>query len=141
MRSFPDNKGRQWSLSLNVFSAKRVKSETGVDLLDMDSLTAKLADSYTLAEVLWSMISKDAEAINVDAEEFGSSLSGDEVELATNALLEEIIDFFPLPRRKILIKALEKSRELVTAMTNQAETMMDNMTLGDLSGPAPASSE
>ncbi len=141
MRSFKDKKGREWSLELNVISAKRVKSDTGVDLLDMESLSDKLADTYTLVEVLWSMIRKQAEALNVDAEGFGKSLDGDSIELATDALLEEVTDFFPSSRRKILKKALAKSRELVAVMTDQADKMMDEMTLGDLSGLVPESSE
>ena len=141
MRSFSDGKKREWNLELNVISAKRVKSDTGVDLLDMESLSDKLADTYILVDVLWSMIRKQAEALNVDDEDFGASLAGDSIELATTALLEEVIEFFPLPRRKILFKALAKSKELVAAMTNQADKIMSEMTLGDLSGHVQESSE
>ena len=65
MRKFKDGKGREWSLSMNVMSAKRVKNETGVDLLNMESLSADLDDVYKLVDVLWSMVSKQAEKLDM----------------------------------------------------------------------------
>ena len=140
MHEFSDNLGRNWRLALNVASARRVRNETGVNLLEVEQLTKELADPFTLFDVLWHLVSEQAAAAEVSPEQFGESLTGDAVELATMALLEEIIDFFPQRRRMILKKAFAKSLELDKAMTDHATAQVEKLTLGDLSGALPASS-
>ena len=140
MHKFTDNDGHEWGISLNSWTAREVKEKTGVDLLDMESLTTKLADTYTLVNVLWVLVSKEAGERGTTDEDFGRSLAGDQVEDATNAMLEEIIDFFPQSRRPILRKALEKANLLTQEMTKAGMEAMDKMTLGDLSGLVAASS-
>ena len=136
MRKFTDSTGRDWELSVNVMTATRVKDQTGVDLLDLEALSGTLGNVYTLVNVLWILVSKQAEKLGVDDESFGASLAGDAIEAATDSLMEEIINFFPLQRRKVLTMALEKSKSLLTAMTEQAEARIQKLTVGDLSGVA-----
>ena len=141
MHKFTGNDGHEWGISLNSWTAREVKKATGVDLLDLETLTAKLADAYVLVDVLWVMVRKEAEAAGIADEEFGRSLAGDAIEAATAAMLEEIIDFFPQPRRPVLRKALEKANLLTEEMTRAATEAMDRLTLGDLSSLVAASSD
>jgi hypothetical protein len=48
-------------------------------------------------------------------------LSGDVIDQATTALLEELIDFFPQRRRAILRQAWEKVKTLKSRLEDQAE--------------------
>ena len=44
MHKFTGNDGHEWGISLNSWTAREVKKATGVDLLDLETLTAKLAE-------------------------------------------------------------------------------------------------
>jgi len=113
MRTFNDNAGRTWTVTVNVDAIKRVRSLLGVDLLGI--LDGKLienlaADPVLLCDVLYALVKPEADARGVPDEDFGRAMAGDAVDHATTALLEELVDFFPLAKRRLLRKALEKLR-------------------------------
>ena len=120
MRSFKDNEGRDWLVAVNVATVKRVRAECGVDLASAtepnaengESPLERLAgDPVLLVDVLYSLCRKQAEKRGVDDEAFGTAIAGDSVAAAADALMEAIVDFFPNPRRKLLMKALTEARE------------------------------
>jgi hypothetical protein len=59
-------------------------------------------------------------------EEFGRSMAGDAIDFATTALLEELVDFFPRDRRRLLSKALEKLKKLTGMAIAAVETRLDS---------------
>lgn len=128
MRTFKDEKGRPWEISINVGTVKAVKTEAGVDLLDIDdgSTFSKLADDpIRLGDVLWVLVRKQCEAAGVSDEEFGAALAGDSLEDAVNALMEEVVDFFRRPQRELLRKMLAKGRQVQEKQQAEATRKME----------------
>ena len=121
MKTFTDNTGRTWTLSVTVGTIKRVRALCGVDLaniITMESgktpnvglLERLAADPVLLVDVLFAVCKPEADAKGITDEEFGRAMAGDAIELAATALLDEIIDFFPEAKRKVFRKILDASR-------------------------------
>jgi len=165
MKSFTDNETRTWTLTINVNAVKRVRSLVDVDLmrvLDGDLLERLVGDPVLLCDVIFALVRPEADSKNVTDEDFGRSMAGDAIDRATQALLEELVDFFPEGRRKVLAKALERFKVLESKALALAETRLDDPQLeqrieaclradthrqaelasmpGSASGSAPASS-
>lgn len=127
MRIFKDNKGKTWTVEVNVLTIKKIRAHCNVNLLDVldlnqgaDSLLAKLADDpVLLADILYAICVPEQDQ-NADTEAaFMTAIAGDVVDQATWALMEEIADFFPKAKGAVLRKVLEiaKVQELKTAAT------------------------
>ena len=121
MKSFTDNAGRTWMVTVNVAAIKRVRALCGVDLnaiVEMDEknnpstrLLERLStDPVLLVDVLYAVCKNEADAQGITDEEFGMAMAGDAIELATTALLDEVIDFFPEAKRRVFRKILDASR-------------------------------
>jgi len=123
MHSFTDRQGQSWNLDLNISSAKQVRAATEVDLLNVDDgrlFAGVLTDSAKLADVLFVLCQAQAAERNISDEAFGRALAGDSIEAAADALLAEIIAFYPGHKRAALTAALAKMRSLETRMVNAA---------------------
>jgi hypothetical protein len=154
MKTFKDNAGRAWSVQINVDALKRVRSLLDVDLLEV--LEGKLIDRLSgdpvfLCDVLYAVVKPEADAQKVSDEDFGRAMGGDALDGATAALLEELVDFFPQGRRKVLRKAMDKlgvfqAKALAVAEQRLAGPELDAQfeaalaELGGSSGGSPASS-
>ena len=154
MKTFKDNAGRVWTIAINVATLKRVKGLIKVDLLEV--LEGKLierlmADPVLLVDVVYAVCKPEADAAGVTDEQFGQAMAGDAIELATTALLEELIDFFPSRRdreraKKVLAMAwnmVDKAQNLMDAKLDSPETqrMLEEAleSIGGSSGSSPAS--
>lgn len=132
MKTFTDNAGRSWTITINVEAIKRVRSLINVDLLEAVEgklLERLVADPVLLCDTLYALCKPQADQQNIPDEEFGRSMAGDAIELATAALLEELVDFFPKDRRRLLGKALAKLRKLEQMAIGAAEERIDSDTL------------
>ena len=120
MKSFTDNLGRTWTLVVNVATIKRVRALCGVDLnaiIEVEDgkpetrLLEKLStDPVLLVDVLYAVCQPECDRKKVTDEDFGSAMAGDAIDLATSALLDEIIDFFPDAKRQAFRKILSATR-------------------------------
>lgn len=121
MKTFNDNTGRSWTLSVTVGTIKRVRALCGVDLANIITLEAgkqpkvdlleRLAsDPVLLVDVLYAVCKPEADTRNISDEEFGRAMAGDAIEFATAALLDEVIDFFPEAKRRVFRKILDATR-------------------------------
>ena len=128
MRTFKDNAGRTWGVTLNVLQMKRIRAHLGIDLVNVITLDAggkvkvdlvdRIAnDPCLLVDILWVCVEGEAKAAGVTDEEFGRSLAGESIEEATRAFLDELVDFFPGAKRLFLKKAVELSRKFGGEMT------------------------
>ena len=101
MKSFTDNTGRTWTLAVTVGTIKRVRALCDVDLANIITIDAgttpkvdlleKLgSDPVLLVDVLYAAVKPEADAKGVTDEEFGRAMSGDAIEMATTALLDEV---------------------------------------------------
>ena len=115
MKNFVDVAGRVWVVDVNVATIKRVRSLAGVNLLEVvegDLIERLSGDPILLADVLYAICQPQALRDNVADEQFGEALAGDAISLATTALLESLVAFFPEPRRRLLEKAAAKYRQV-----------------------------
>lgn len=129
MKTFSDNAGRTWTVTVNVDTVKRVKSLLNVNLLEAVEgklLERLICDPVLLCDVIYAVCKPQADAQNVSDENFGKAMAGDSIELATTALLEELCDFFPQARRALLRKALGKLRKLESMALTVAEQRLDS---------------
>jgi len=125
MKTFRDAQGREWSLTINVASLKRVNDALGLDLtqiVDPDSdVVAKLTgDMFLLFECLCTLLQPQLDQHDVSPEAFGESLDEESTEKAATALFEAIIDFFREDRRMLLKRAFSKVQTAVSRRETQA---------------------
>lgn len=152
MKSFKDNSGRTWNLSVDVSAIKRVRSLIDVDLLSIADGKGKVLeqlvdDPIVLCDVIYCLCKPEADAKDVTDEDFGRAMGGDALGDATNALLEDLVNFFPKPKRDLLDKALRKLRSLQEMAQDIASKKLDSPELeaemkallkfGDSSGSLP----
>jgi hypothetical protein len=129
MKTFKDNAGRTWTVDVNIATVKRVKSLLKIDLLDV--VEGKLLDELSLnpvllCDVVYAICKPDADKQNIDDEQFGYAMAGDAVELATTALLEELVDFFPDAKRRVLRKAMNKFKRVQMKALDVADKHLED---------------
>ena len=127
MKVFKDNQNRPWTIVVNVATVKRVRSLLDINLLDVVKLDKKdkpnidlleqlARDPVLLCDVIYCICKPDADAQNISDEDFGMAMSGDAIEHATTALLEELVDFFPEAKRLVLRKLMNAGEKVKTRM-------------------------
>jgi len=165
MRTFNDNAGRTWSLTLSVWTVKKVRDLLGVDLLDLGGESATgssdkkpgllfrlIADPVLLVDVLYVVFKDQADSAGITDEQFGRAMGGDAIDAATKAFLEELADFTPSPRdraraRKVIATTwamIDKAQDVLDARAEKdlpAAVEALTRTLGSSFGSSPDSSE
>ena len=136
MKSFTDNTGRAWTLVVNVATIKRVRALCGVDLNSIVEVedgkpSAKLlerlsGDPVLLVDVLYAVCKPECDQRGVSDEDFGAAMAGDSVEAATDALLDEVIDFFPETKRRAFRKILSASRRFGEAAKRRLAELLED---------------
>jgi len=136
MHFFLDNKNRRWELVVNVPTMTRVKQLLHVDLTQMFKdkceLLVRLSEDFELlVNVLYVLCEKQCTAANVTDEDFGAALVGDPLGNAHEALMQAVIDFFPMSSRremaqKILGKAKEVDQSLMQCVLKQLDALPGN---------------
>jgi len=164
MKTFTDNAGRTWTVTVNVDAVRRVRGLLDVDLLEVVEgklLERLVGDPVLLCDLVYALCKPEADAKGVTDEDFGRAMAGDAIDGATAALLEELVDFFPSARRRLLAKALGKLKAFEAMAVEAVEKRLDGPELeermraalagpedgeapakppGDSSGTSPASS-
>jgi len=116
MKTFKDNAGRLWQVEITTDTVKRVHGLLGVHLaietLSGDLMDRLVDDPVLLCDVLYAVCKPQADEAGVSDEDFGRAMAGDVIAQATDALLEELVGFFPQGRREVVAQALAKSRKL-----------------------------
>lgn len=136
VKSFKDTEGREWLIAVNVDSIKRVRALCGgLDFLSAveGDLFARLgSDPVLLVDAVYAVCKPQADERGITDEQFGKAMAGDAIDAATEALLDEICDFFPSGRRTILQKALKKFRAAETEAVKIATEKVDAINVSDL---------
>lgn len=134
MQTFKDSEGIEWTIKINVASVKRVRDLAGVDLMGAldGSLFERLAlDPILLGDVLHALCRPQAEERNLTPEQFGERLaSGEVIEEASVALVNELIPFFRPGQREALTKIAQITKEIQDLQVTEAmETLNDPETI------------
>lgn len=155
---FTDNKGRAWVVEVNVTAIKRVRDRLGIDLLSMLDDKAALMqrllfDAVLLVDILYVVCEPQCNERSVTDEDFGAAMAGDPIEVATGALLEQMVSFSPHPKDRAALgkvvaamrSGMEQARERVYARletdeVDRAVAMALDKALGEpLRSPGDAS--
>lgn len=136
MQTFKDKNGELWHIELNVGSAKRVKAECNVNLIDVivvnendveTTVFEQLSnDIELLVDVLFTLCRNEASGRGMNAEDFASCFDGETVEKSCDALISEIINFSPPIRRKTLTKIWKMSTDLMGEMEQKVDTILES---------------
>ena len=139
MKSFTDNTGRTWTLAVNVGTIKRVRALCDVNLANIITISGATPkvdllerlgnDPVLLVDVLYAAVKPEADTKGVSDQEFGQAMSGDAIEMATTALLDEVIDFFPETKRKVFRKILDATRRFETKGKAALQALLDDPAL------------
>ena len=132
MHTFADTQGRTWTVTINVDVIRRVRSLLNINLLEAVEgrlLERLITDPVLLCDILFVVIQPEAVAKDISDEDFGRSLGGDVLDLATTALLEELVDFFPSAKRTVFRKALIKLKQLETLAIETATQRLESSEL------------
>jgi len=149
MRTFKDNAGRTWTVSITVNAIKRVRGLLDVDLLEVVGgklIDRLITDPVLLCDIVYAVCKPEADAQSVSDEDFGRAMAGDAIEHATTALLEELVSFSPSPRDRANLKrvletthrVMDKARDLVEQRIENGE--LDRIAEEALQGHAGSSS-
>ena len=145
--TYKDAKWREWVVSIDVGTLKRIRLLTGCKLDDVfpkeiadkgaardaaESYGNFLNDDEKFSEVLYAILKLDADKANVSHEEFDAGLAGDANQRAMLAFHGAFADFSQNPRRTILrgmnleLKKMTKKLATLDAMTDeQLQTAID----------------
>ena len=132
MTSFTDTKGEVWDLELNLAAVKVLKSRLKIDLDNLvssdpggNSMLEQLAsDSILLFNAIYCLCEKQVLERNLTEEDFAARFSGDTIEAATEALLDEIVNFSRPAKRKILIQLRRISKEIAEKAGRELDQIM-----------------
>ena len=128
MKTFQDNAGRQWTVTINVDAVRRVRSLIGVNLPDVLDDGCKLLaqlhdDPVLLVDVLYCVCKPEADTKEITDEDFGRAMAGDAIGHATAALLAELSDFFPNARQRAAMQELiRKTNTVADGLLEKAES-------------------
>ena len=152
MKSFKDNAGRTWTISIHVAAVKKLRGLLGIDLYSLvddrfQGLAKLLGDPVSLVDVIFVLCKEEADKLGVSDEDFGRGMAGDAILLASEAFVEELTDFFPDPRvRAGLKKVIQASMRMRDSLMTQMEHQIDSIDpedearkLIESSGSSPAS--
>ncbi len=109
MQKFVDRAGRIWIVDIDNTTLRRVKTLTGVHLLE--AIDGDLITRLSTDPLLWAMCSLQSASRKRTSTDHRRSLreglAGNSIDDATGALLEALINYFPESRRRLLRKAAE----------------------------------
>ena len=134
MKIFTDTAGRDWSLSLTITSVRKLRAVCDIDLAadDLGEVLQSLGnDPVQLCDCLYTLCEDQIEKAGLSPEAFGEGLSGDAIDAATDALLDELIEFTPKKKRAMLRKVLSKINAATLTAIDRAMTYLDSKEFDD----------
>lgn len=162
MKEWRDDEGRPWRIALTVSTLLRVRDTVSVeietededgnkstrtvplDLADIgtisQTLTALKLQYARLGEILWAIVSPQAEAKQITRDQFLDGLRGDSLEAAAAAVEEELIAFFPQRHRRVVQLMVEKYDELTASAVTAAEEQMQSVVASGMPSGRPQGS-
>ena len=154
MRTFADNAGRTWTLSLSFGAVKRVRGLLDVNLLELDKgdpplLTRLGTDPILLVDVIFAVIKPQADGLGVTDEQWAESMGGEAMLAAQKAFYEEVADFTRSQGRPDMAKAALAQHALIERVIAMSEERIGQIDVeelaqkisGDSSTNSPASSD
>lgn len=125
MKTFRDNTGQIWTLTLNHRKAMEIKMKLGLDINHQGDFE-KIKDPLTLTDrfaIIFLLVEDQIARLGITVDEFEERLQGKSIlDGASLALLEETLDFFQKYgqyRMEALAKlAIKETKAMQTKMTD-----------------------
>lgn len=136
MKSFTDKTGESWDLDLNIGAAMRLKSRLDIDIEnavtfdksnnpeDVSLLERIAEDSILLFNIIFILCEKQVQDRKLTQEQFAERFTGDTIEQATDALLDEIVNFSRPAKRKVLQRLRQISKEYAKRANMQLDQVL-----------------
>lgn len=165
MQVFHDVDGRDWTLDLNIASAKPLsawceRQDPPVNLFDASQFLTMASSIIKAVDALAILTTEQRDARGVTCEDFGRALKGGTAYDAQRALLREYADFFPDPgvgsaigksltrleesskrEQRLIEKALEATINAYTHRVDAVEKALASGSSTSESSPDSADSE
>ena len=109
METVVDATGKTWTVTINTNAIKRAKDTAGVYIVDVvngDLYARLLLDPVLVCDVAYGVCKPEADSRKFTREDFNTVLVGDAIAAAREAIMGDLVDFFPNPIRSIFRKAL-----------------------------------
>jgi hypothetical protein len=124
MATFADRSGRVWQINTNLGLWKRIKAETGIDLLDIathesESLR-KLAQIENIGTVLWLYVEDQAKAAGVSRDAFWDDLNGPAITAGMYAIVEDLVVFTGSPQMAALRVGMQEAEKQLKEVADKA---------------------
>ncbi len=137
MRTFKDKADRNWTIAVNLATAKRLRDTLDVDLLqpeigDPPLLTRLGTDEILLGEVLCVLLSDQFEANKTDAADVLAAFDGQTLLAAQEAFYEDLVDFFRGRGRTDRARAVGKQAEMIAATVARIEKKIDEIDIDEV---------
>jgi hypothetical protein len=140
MRVFKDTKGRQWTVAVNCATVRRVRDLLKIDMLSLGDLDVELLktlqDPVNLCNVLFVLCKEEADKAGISDLEFGKSMGGDSLLKGYEALMEELVDFFPEARKRRILRTLLSAENQSSERTLKIAEQVAGRVCGAASGSA-----
>src|SRR5688500_15371762 len=109
MASFKDKQGREWIIEVSLPLNRSLKPH-GIDLLNRqtDPFSNLASDPLHLVAVLWSICGKQADAEQIDKEDFEGAFGGNEFDSALRAMKAGVVEFYPPSKRAAVQEQLDQ---------------------------------
>ena len=134
MHTFSDKNGKKWTIDVNLGTARRVLSGCGVDLLhlidineeksDMSGLDRIASDPFLLFQVIYILCERQVNQSGIGEDEFAELFDSDSIQAATDALVQEVINFSHPAKRKMLTVVYSKMVALREEQTRHLEEIL-----------------
>jgi len=137
MKTFKDKADRNWTIGINLATAKRLRDTLNVDLLqpeigDPPLLTRLGTDEILLGEVLCVLLADQFEAHKVTADDVLAAFDGQTLLAAQEAFYEDLVDFFRGRGRTDRAKAVAKQAEMIQATVARIEEKIDQIDIDEV---------
>jgi hypothetical protein len=144
MKTFQDNAGHVWSVTLDVTAVRRVKGRLGLNLYGLlddgfRGLAALVADPLSLCDVLYVLCEDEAQKRGVTDEDFGRGLRGEAITAAARAFHDEFADFYHDPLVRAGLRRTAEARGRLEATLTESAMVGLEAEMARLEGLDPAS--
>jgi hypothetical protein len=157
MKIVKDDQGRPWQIAMTAASALRVEQQvqapverevTQADgttkreqvtapfaISDITSVTNTLTilrSTFVItAQALWAIVQPQAAEKNISRDDFLDALSGDVLEQMAEALIDELIEFFPTGQRPMVRTLRGKMDEVAATLFQTAHDRIQEIDTGE----------
>jgi hypothetical protein len=128
MKTFKDASGREWTIDINLNTIEQVIASCKIDLTalfegELKTLAELFNTPKLLVSVLWVLCGPEKPDALLSEKAFKATMKGDFLEAGANALVDDVIDFFPLARKREVCRAIAvKMQETAEAERQHIET-------------------